>query len=208
MKIKIIILTIILAINTSAAFSQNQNQADSISAKYNTLVLKHRHSIGVSLFMLYNFFPESADYYQINYSYQLTQKDYILADIRTWKYNEPIGTYGSSDELYPGKVRAYGVTFGYKRFLWKNLTTTIEATNFLQQFYDENNTKTQKGYQLYLAGIVGYRLEFFKKRWFIEPGYAIKYWPVNTNFPDDFAAIEKGKPKYIFEPHLNIGFKF
>lgn len=158
--------------------------------------------------MVANFFPESANYYQFNYGYQLTQKDIIIADLRTWKYSEPLGTYGNSDELYPGKVRANGVTIGYKRFLWKNLFMSVEATNFLQQFYDENDNKTQKGYQLYLAGIVGYRFEFFKKRWFVEPGYAIKYWPVNTNFPAYFAAIEKGAPKYIFEHNLNIGFKF
>ena len=205
-KLILFVLTIIFSINI--AFSQENNQIDSTSTKINSLELKHRHTVGISLFMLYNFFPESADYYQFNYSYQLTQKDLIVADLRTWKYNEPIGTYGDSDELYPGKVRAYGITVGYTRFHWKNLFTTVEATNFIQQIYYEKNTKSQKGYQLYLAGIVGYRIEFFKKRFFVEPAYAIKYWPVNSNFPDDFAEIEKGKPNYIFEPHLNFGFKF
>lgn len=126
----------------------------------------------------------------------------------TWTYYEPLGTYGSSDQLYPGKVRAYGVGLGYQHFHWKNLFTTVEATPFIQQFYDIDDTKIQKGFQLYLQFIVGYRFEFFKKRLFVEPAYALKYWPVNTNFPASFAAIESGKPKYKFEPSLNFGLTF
>jgi hypothetical protein len=60
----------------------------------------------------------------------------------------------------------------------------------------------------YLQFIAGYRFEFFKKRMFLEPAYAIKYWPVNTNFPASFAAVENGAPKYKFEPSLNFGFRF
>ena len=208
MNFKITLSTLFFFLCISLAFSQESTETDSLSTKKEKQIVQYRHSIGGSLFMVMNLFPESADYYQFNYAYQLTQKDLVIADLRTWKYNEPIGTYGNSDVLYPGKVRAYGATIGYKRFLWKNLSTTVEATNFLKQYYNENNIKTQKGYQLYLAGIVNYRIEFFKKRWFIEPGYAIKYWPVDTNFPSDIAEIEKGKPNHIFEWHLNFGFKF
>ena len=145
---------------------------------------------------------------QLNYGYRLTQKDNIVVEAITWTYYEPLGTYGSSEEFYPGKVRAYGIGLGYQRFHWKNLFTTVEPTFFLQQFYDTDDTKIQKGFQLYLQFILGYRFEFFKKRLFIEPAYALKYWPVNTNFPESFAAIESGAQKYKFEPSLNFGFRF
>jgi hypothetical protein len=84
----------------------------------------------------------------------------------------------------------------------------VEPTPFLQQFYDTDNKKIQKGFQLYLQFILGYCFEFFEKRLFVEPAYALKYWPVNTNFPSSFAAIESGAPKYKFEPGLNFGFRF
>jgi hypothetical protein len=29
-----------------------------------------------------------------------------------------------------------------------------------------------------------------------------------SNFPEEFAAIEEGAPRYIFEPSLNFVFKF
>jgi hypothetical protein len=201
--------SVMIALFSIAAFSQDLTQTDSISVQTEMQGIKWRHATGSSFFLLGNFGPgDPVCFFQLNYGYLLTRKDNIIAEAITWTYYEPLGTYGSSKELYPGKVRAYGVGMGYQRFLWKNLYTTVEPTFFLQQFYDTDNKKIQKGFQLYLQFIVGYRFEFFKKRIFIEPAYALKYWPVNTNFPTSFAAIEKGAPKYKFEPSLNFGFRF
>jgi hypothetical protein len=161
-----------------------------------------RHSVGSSLLLLGNI-GDSVRFFQLNYGYRLTQKDNIIVEAITWTYYEPLGTYGSSREFYPGKVRAWGIGLGYQRFLWRNLFTTVEPTFFLQQFYDTDNKKIQNGFQLYLQFILGYRFEFF-----VEPAFAIKYWPVNTNFPASFAAIERGAPEYKFEPALNFGFRF
>lgn len=166
-----------------------------------------RHSIGSTFFLLGNI-GDSVRYIQLNYGYRLTPKDNLIVEAITWTYYEPLGTYGSSKEYFPGKVRASGIGLGYQRFLWKNLFTTIEPTFFLQQFYDPDGNKIRKGFQLYLQFIMGYRFEFFKKRFFIEPAYALKYWPVNTNFPESFEEIEKGIKKYKFEPALNFGFRF
>lgn len=200
---------LLIAMFTTLAFSQDFTQTDSVSVQIEKQDINRRHSIGSSLFLLGNFAPGDPPYFfLLNYGYQLTQKDFIIVEAITWTYYEPLGTYGSSDETYPGKIRAYGVGLGYQRFLWKNLYTTVEPTFFLQQFYDTDNKKIQKGFQLYLQLILGYRFEFFQKRLFVEPAYALKYWPINTNFPASFAAIESGAPKYIFEPSLHFGFRF
>lgn len=167
-----------------------------------------RHSIGGSLFTLVNFTEDGADYYLLNYGYQLTQNDILFAEAWTWKYSEPLGTYGDSEEMYQGKIRAYGMGVGYQRFLWKRFFTTLEATPLILQYFDTDNNKIQKGLQLYCQVIAGYRFEFFDKRWFVEPAYALKYWPLNTNVPPSFADIDEGTPKYTFEPSLNFGFKF
>ena len=91
--------------------------------------------------------------------------------------------------MFPGKVRAYGIGMVYQRFHWKNSFTSVVATPFLQF-------------------ILGYCFEFFNKRLYFEPAYALKYWPVNTNFPKAFAQIERGASKHTFEPSINFGFKF
>jgi hypothetical protein len=202
-------LTILaIALFTTMAFSQNLSKTDSLASQKENSSVKYKHSIGASLFMLYNFSAESADYYLFTYGYQFTQKDRVFVEFNTWKYPEPMGTYGNSKENYPGFVRATGVGLGYQRFHWKGLFTTIQATPFLKQYYDTDDKKIQKGFQLYLQLIAGYRFEFFKKRFYVEPAYALKYWPIDTNFPADFAEIEEGAPKYIIEPSLNFGFKF
>ncbi len=194
---KLISTTFFIAMFSALAISQTENK----SADFK------RHSMGSSLFLLGNI-GDSVNFMQLNYGYRLTPKDNLIVEAITWTYYEPLGTYGSSEEFYPGKVRASGIGLGYQRFLWKNLYTTFEPTFFLQQFYDLDDTKIQKGFQLYLQFILGYRFEFFKKRVFVEPALALKYWPVNINVPASFAAIENGAPKFKFEPAANFGFRF
>ena len=167
-----------------------------------------RHSIGSSVFTGFNFLPDPADYYILTYGYHLTKKDILIVEAWTWTVYEPIGTYEESDMLYPGKITSYGIGAGYQRFHWKNLYTTIEATPLIQQYYDADDKKIQKGLQLYLQLIAGYRFEFYNKRLFLDPAIALKYWPIDTNYPDSFADIERGTPKHAFEPALNFGFKF
>lgn len=204
---KLFLTTLVIALFAIQAFSQNFIQTDSASVQIEKHDINRRHSVGSSLFQVGNI-GDSVNFLQLNYGYRLTQKDNIIVEAITWTYYEPLGTYLSSEEFYPGKVRAYGIGLGYQRFLWKNLYSTLEPTFFLQQFYDTDDEKIQKGFQLYLQFILGYRFEFFKKRMFIEPAFALKYWPVNTNFPASFAAIESGAPKYKSEPSLNFGFRF
>jgi len=202
-------LTILIcAIFTAMAFGQEPAE-DTVLVDARKQELNNRHFLGSSLWVLYDkFTSDPAGFYQLNYGYHYTPKDVLIVEAITWEYNEPLGTYENSEEMYPGKIRAYGIGVGYQRFHWKNLFTTILATPFLQQFYDSDDKKIQNGFQLYLQLILGYRFEFFKNRLFVEPAFAFKYWPVNTNFPQSFADIEDGAPNYKFEPSLNFGFRF
>lgn len=200
-------LLIILMFCVSFIFGQNNPPIDSLPTQKDNLI-KNRHTLGSSFFMLGNFLSDSPDYYLLTYWYRLTKKDRFFVEFNTWKYSEPKGTYGKSKEFYPGYVRAFAVRLGYQRFHWKGLFTALQASPFIKQDYNTDNDKIQKGFQLYLQAITGYRFEFFKKRWYLEPALALKYWPINANYPTDFKEIEKGSPKYIFEPSLNLGFKF
>ncbi len=166
------------------------------------------NTIGSSLWVLSNMLDDPDHFYKLSYGYQFSEKDNVIIDFSTWTYDEPLGEYGSADVFYPGDVKAFGIGFGYQRFLWKKSFTTIHATNFLQKFRDTEGEVIQNGYQLYLQLIAGYRFELFKKRLYVEPAYSFRYWPINTNFPDSFSAIERGKNNYIIEPSLNIGIRF
>ena len=198
---------IILMLPLTFVFGQEQSSS-AYSKSNSTDKTTYKHSLGASFFMLGNFLEESPDYYLLTYGYRFTKKDRFFVEFNTWKYSEPLGTYGKSEEFYPGYVRALGVGIGYQRFHWKWGFTTIEATSFMKQYHDVSDNKIQKGFQLYLQLVAGYRFNFFKDRFYIEPAYAFKYWPIDTNYPEGFSKIEKGTPKFIFEPSLNFGFKF
>jgi hypothetical protein len=208
MKIKQLISLCIIVMSAMHASGQNSSGTDAISTEKPGHPVGYKHSLGASLLMISNLFPESADYYLLTYGYQPSEKNRFFAEFNTWKYEEPLGTYGNSDVFYPGYTRAYGIGIGYQRFHWKGIFTSVQATPFLKQYINEENEKIQNGFQLYLQLVAGYRFQFFNKRFYVEPAYALKYWPVDSNFPDEFAEVEEGAPNYIFEPSLNFGFKF
>ena len=154
--IKPFLITLFVLIFVTLAVGQSGAAADTTVTSTQTIV--HPHSIGSSLWMIGNLFPDPAYYYQLSYGYQFTAKDNVIIRALTWTYSEPLGTYGDSKEFYPGKVRDWGVGLAYQRFHWKKLFTTFEATSMIHQFYDEDDRKIQKGYQLYVQFIAGYRL--------------------------------------------------
>jgi hypothetical protein len=210
MKFELAFAALLTCLTVTAASGNEFTQVDIASTQSEGATPELRHSIGSSIFLLGNLAPgDHPHYMQLNYGYQLTPKDEIIVEAITWTYYEPLGTYGSSDEMYPGKVTAYGIGLGYQRFLWKNLYSSVLATPFRQDFYDAEGDKIQSGFQLYLQTRVGYRFEFFNDRWFIEPSVAFNYWPISTNVPSGFEAVEDGAANYfLFEPGLHFGFRF
>lgn len=199
------LLLLLLALSFFNALSQVSQTGDK----------PRTHFVSSSLFMMANFFPESPNYYQLNYGIRLRPKDALIFEAITWEYRAPLGIpYGKSfrkeEENFPGIVRDFGVGFAYQRFWWKKLYTTVHAAPFLQQYLTPEREKIQTGFQLFLVGRVGYHIKLLKSRQlFFEPSIAFTYWPVNTNMPELFAAMENKWPNYfLFEPGLHIGFNF
>lgn len=198
------VITLILTIVSISVFCQN-NQ-DSVF---------RRHFISTSLWSIANLFPDPADFYELNYGYRFTKKDALIINATTWKYPEPLGIPFTNDkknnntEEYPGYIRAFGIGAIYQKYIWKQLYTSAHANAFIQNFQDKNDEYLQSGFQLYLQFRIGYRINIFRKRFFLEPALSFNYWPINTNFPDSFSAKEKNWPNYfLFEPHLNFGINF
>lgn len=197
--------------STTSILCQQKDRSDS-SSKIVGQINDWNHSMGSSVFLLGNLDrKEPPQYFQLNYGYYLNSRDVIIAEAITWAYYHPLGIqlWESSDDVYPGKIRSFGIGVGYQRFHWKGLYSTIQATPFLQNFYDTQDEKIQSGFQLWCQLRTGYRIELFKRRWFLEPSFVINYWPVNTNFPDSFEQVESKWPNYyLFEPGLHFGYRF
>lgn len=170
--------------------------------------------IDLSLFMLGNFLEDSPEYAHLGFAVELDSKNAIGLEFITWKYTAPLGipygpSLGDADENYPGYVRDVGLGLTYKRYITKGLFTKFHATPLLQTYTDADGDRIQQGFQLFVAARVGYRWTFANERFYVEPSIAATSWPIRTNVPDEFAEADDKWPGYfLFEPGLNVGFRF
>lgn len=202
---RIALLIIILSASISSVSCQEKTENTN----------ERKHFIGSSLFVLATpLLSPSPEYFQLNYGYRITPKDVILVEAITWAYHAPLGIpYGSDFENvnnnFPGKVKAYGIGLAYKRFLWKGAYAQIHATALKQNYLDKSNKKIQSGFQLFNVLRLGYQINVFKNRVFIEPSIAFTSWPINTNLPSSFQIEEDRWNKFfLFEPGLHFGINF
>ena len=170
--------------------------------------------VGSSLFMLGNFDKvNNPEYVQLNVGYRITPKDVVSFEFKRSIYAWPIGipfgpSFDAPGENYPGHARILAPTVGYQRFWWKGVYTSIHALNAFEKYMDVNKKKLGNGYTLYLNFHLGYQFKFFKNRFFFEPAIGCSYWPVRTNVPESFKALDKIWPNYFIQPGLHFGYNF
>lgn len=176
-----------------------------------------RRFIGSSAFVLANLVPNQdnpPDFLQLNFGYWLTGRDVLSLEAVTWKYNAPKGIpYGPSFdnpvEEYPGYVREFGIGIAYQRLLWRGWYAAAHIQPLFQIYTETAGDKTQNSFTLFLTARTGYHIRLFSNRFFVEPSLACTYWPITTNKPSSFAAVESKWPDYfLLEPGLHFGIKF
>jgi len=174
-----------------------------------------RWFVGSTLYLLGNFDnTNNPEYIQLNVGYCITPKDVVSFRFKRSIYSWPIGipfgspSFDAKGENYPGHARILAPTIGYQRFWWKGAYTSVQALNAFEKYMDEDNKKIGNGYTLYLDFYLGYQFKFFKNRFFFEPAIGISYWPVRTNVPESFKAVEKKWNNYFIQPGFDFGFNF
>ena len=170
--------------------------------------------IGSSFLMFGNLDQtNNPEYIQINAGYRITPKDVVHVrfkrSIYAWPLGIPFGpSFDAPGENYPGHARILAPTLGYQRFWYKGIYTAVYALNAFEKYIDEDHKKIGNGYTLYLDFYLGYQFKFFKNRFFFEPAIGISYWPLRTNVPESFKAVEEKWPNYFIQPGLDFGFNF
>ncbi len=201
------ILIILLVAFSAKVFAQEVNSPVPEDKKY---------FIGSTLFVPFGMtLDPSPKYYQLNFGYRIDTKNTVTLEMITWKYQQPLGIpYGSDYEKeennYPGEVQAFGAGLTYQRFLWKGLYGQVHTTFFKQNYLDlETDKKIQSGFQLFNTFRVGYHIEFFNKRAFLEPSVCMTWFPINTNLPDSFQVEEdRWNNFFLGEPGIHFGINF
>lgn len=202
MKTPFLIALITFLTWSNASFTQNPDTIES------------RFFVGSTMFMLMNVIPNPPEYYQLNVGYRFTPLDVMTVEAITWKYDGPLGRqYGpdfeNPESNFPGRVHCIGAGLTYKRFLWQQWYAQIHSTAFRQHYLNPEGERIQSGFQLFNTIRSGYQFRFFSNRFFLEPSIAITFWPINTNLPVEFQALEDQFSKFFLgEPGLHFGFNF
>lgn len=179
--------------------------------------IPYRCFVGTTAFLLGNLAEtNNPEFFQLNFGYRLTNKDVLSLEVKTWKYQYPLGlnalvneAYGSDSERFPGFIREYGFAFVYQRFWWKGLYSSIHIMNAWQRFVDVNGDKLDNGFQIFNTYRIGYQIRLVKNRFFIEPSIAVTHRPFHTEMPLSFKTVDDRWPKYLIgEPGFHIGLNF
>lgn len=171
--------------------------------------------IGTSAFVLANLIPDdnSPDFAQLNFGYRLTARDALSVELKTWKYAWPLGipigdSFEAPEEKFPGYIREYGFALAYQRFFWKGLYGGVHVMNAWQTFVHDDNSR-DRGFQLFNTYRLGYHVQLFKDRFFVQPSLAITHRPFHTEMPAPFKVVDDRWSKFFFgEPGLHLGFNF
>jgi len=212
---KVISTTLMIAVVTTLAFSQNHTQK--VRGTVKGTVPSYKFSVSTTYLTFDNFGPEETNVhmYEFHFGYKITSKDKIGIKVATWKLFEPMGIpfwdplLMKESEFYPGRLRESGIGVTYQRMLWKGLFTSIEILPLLKTYLDENNKKIGNGFKLYTTYHLGYHIPLFKGRLFIEPQIHCNYWPIDSKAPQSFQEKEsKWNNYFLFEPNLYLGVNF
>jgi len=212
---KLISTTVMIAIFTTLAFSQNTSQKAKNTAK--ETVPSYKFSLSTTYLIFMNFGEEETNthHYELHFGYKLTPKDKIGIKVATWKLFAPMGMpmqeqlKFDESNFYPGRLRETGLGVTYQRILWKGLFASIEILPLYKTYLDENSNEVDNGFKLYTTYHLGYRIPLFKNRAFIEPQIHCNYWPIDSEGPQGFEEKESEWNNYLlFEPNIYLGINF
>jgi len=212
---KLISTTIMVAMFTTLAFSQNLPETEKGTNK--GTVPSYKFSVSTTWLTFMNFGDEKTNthHYEFHVKYQLTPKDKIGIKVATWKLFAPMGipildaVDKKESTFFPGRLSECGIGVTYQRMLWKGLFATVEVLPQLKTYTDINDKEIGNGFKLYTSYHLGYHIPLFKNRMYIEPQIHCNYWPIDTNAPQSFQAEENKWNNYIlFEPNLYMGVNF
>ncbi|MGE0076352.1 MAG: hypothetical protein AB7S48_00680 [Bacteroidales bacterium] len=175
----IIFISIMLIVATSSVFSQSQNIEDKNNYKNSV------ETSPMSPFMQ----MAGKGIWGIKYDYAFGQTNELKLGIAYMNLH-----------YQEGNTNSPALIIGYRRFLWKRLYTEYELWPCYDEFYEKNENKYYKGFDLWNEFRLGYQFNF-----------RIKEFPmfVNVAWPFGFGLYSSNKPESFYDRmNQSFGDKF
>ena len=186
---KIIFITFLCITLSNGLFAQNVDNAGNNLTKNQY----SKHSI--------DFCPVSPliNIYGIHYNYHLTPKDELIAGVGYMNIDFDFGTTHSP-----------ALIIGYRRYLWKNLHIEYQIWPCYDNFYEKNEDKYYKSFDVWNEFRFGYQFNF---KILGKPCYTSIQWPFGfglyaSNKPQSFKEHEKDNRFFYQFPLWFVGFRF
>jgi hypothetical protein len=100
------------------------------------------------------------------------------------------------------KVNAYTLLLGYRYYIWKGLHVESEVYPAYNNIYSKITQTRFPGFEMWAEIKIGYQINLFKNRFFIQPAPGIGFGIFQTNKPPNFDQ-EINYP--VFTPQIIIG---
>jgi hypothetical protein len=142
-----------------------------------------------------------------HFVFQAWQKDGLRGDVLIGaNYDLP------HDRPTEGRFSDLSLVTGYRQYFWRGLHLEFNQTTGLGTL--ESHVSTGKDYQSFdwlVSGYVGYRFDFFQKRWYVLPQFGVagvlyksNPWPI---FEDKTLSKEIGETPFPLGL-LRVGIRF
>lgn len=137
--------------------------------------------------------------YALQYSYRFARDDEVIAGLSYMNIRYDFGS-----------THAPAFIVGYRRFLWKNLHLEYQVWPAYDSFYEKNEGKYYKSFDIWNELRLGYQFEVDVSG---VPGFISVQWPFGfglyaSNKPQSFKDHEKENRFFYFPPLLFVGIRF
>lgn len=138
--------------------------------------------------------------YALHYSYRLTDHSEFITGFSYMN----IQFEGSGHSNSPALI------LGYRRYLWKGLHLEYEIWPAFDAFYEKNENRFYKGFDLWNEFRLGYKYGFTAGN---KQLYANLQWPFGfglyaSNKPESFRKLAETDKYFYFPPLLSFGISF
>lgn len=137
--------------------------------------------------------------YTIQYNYRMTSKDELILGLAYMNIHYDFGNTNSP-----------ALIFGYRRFLWKNLHVEYQLWPCYDEFWEKNERKVYKSFDLWNEFRLGYQFNFNVASL---PCYTTVQWPFGFglyagNKPESFMEHVKSNRFFCQVPLVFVGVRF